>query len=51
MIVQIFVALHQPKHALAQHVDELMPDALGIARIGKRPRYRIDQSHATLELP
>jgi len=43
VIVQIFIALHQPKHPPAQHVDELVPDALGIARIGKHPRHRVDQ--------
>ena len=48
-IVQVFAALYQPIHPLAQHVADAVGDRGGFARIGNRARRRVGHSQAPIE--
>ena len=49
LIVQVFPALYQPIHPLAQHVADAMGDRGWIARIGNRACRSIGQSQALIQ--
>lgn len=51
MVVQVFMALAQTGHPLAQQLFGLVFDQQRAARIGEYPGDRLQQSQAPIHLP